>query len=175
MTLIKDSHNTLFHELFDELSTDIGHSITVYSKATGIECTYCFYDVKTGRSSGKQKIAWNTHPNYDNVGLICPNCYGKGRTSTETVTTVNNVIIEDISGVQMKQGKFAWFNDGTRKLMGKLANILTVPSDLNSFTIFDTATRIVIYGEEHRLVRLNRLGLKENYVYEAIVEKTASV
>lgn len=139
----------------------------------------CFVKIKDIQKIQYSGLVYNLEVEEDHTytvnNIIVSNCHGKGKISTETVTTVNNVIIEDMSGVQMKQGKFAWFNDGTRKLMGKLIDILTIPSDSTSSTIFDNATRIVIYGEEHRLVRMNRLGLKDLYVYEAIVEKIASV
>jgi hypothetical protein len=172
MLLVKDSHKRLFKLLTSQLVHDLGTTIQVYTRQTGVYCTYCYFDSKTGRSSGKEKIPWNTHPNYDGIGVRCPECFGDGILNTELLTTVNNVVIEDVSGVQMERGKFAYFSAGTKKVLGELSGIQENTSDYDSETILERAHKIVIYGEDYRLVTLNKLGLQDRHLFEAVVQKT---
>jgi len=172
-SLIKTKHNSLFQNLISLLMQDLGRTITVYNRATGIDCTYCKRDFKTGRSSGIPEIGkvWSTHTNYDGVGLTCPECSGKGILNTTTTTSVTNVIIEDISGLQIEHGKYAFFKIGTKKLTGKLSLILKTSTDENSEDIIQYADKIVIDGDDYRLVNMNRTGIKDRYLFEAIVER----
>jgi len=156
---------------------DLGRTVTVYNRTVGIECTWCYTDNKTGRSSGVAKPGkvWSTHSAYDNVGLTCPECKGKGFLNTSTNTSVTNVIIEDVSGVQIDRGKYAFFKAGTKKLTGKLSLILKTPTDTNSEDIFQYADKIVIDNEDYRLVSMNRTGIKDKYLFEAIVERMNNI
>lgn len=172
MTLVKDSHIRLFKKLTSQLVEDMGVQITVYTRLAGVDCTYCYYDAKTGRSSGKQKLDWTTHPNYNGTTLRCPSCLGKGKIDATTEHILEHVVVEDVSGVQIERGKFAYFSAGTKKLLGELSVIQEDTTDYNSETILERANKIVIYGEEYRLVTLNKLGLQDRHLFEAVVQKT---
>jgi hypothetical protein len=172
MAFVSDSHNTLFKNKIDILREDLGRDITIVEESNSTECSWCYYDDRTDRSSGKQKQDWTTHPNYDNVGLRCPHCKGLGRIPVNSSTTVEDVIIEDLSGLQMERGKYGFFPSGTKKLIGKLTDVLVNSEDVDSDDLLSTADKILIDGVDYRLVSINRLGLKDLYLFEAIVQRT---
>jgi hypothetical protein len=116
---------------------------------------------------------WADHDDYsDTGGLRCPECNGKGKTDLVTTTDVTNVIIEDVSGEQMERGKAFYFPAGTKRITGKLADVLSDSTDTESDTKFETAAKIVIDGRDFRLRSLDRMGIKDIYLYVALVEAT---
>ena len=173
MALIPDRTDTLFKEKIDILRNDLGRTVTVYSRATGTACSWCYLDSRTNKSSGVSKpgMVWSTHSNSDGINLVCPECSGLYYLNATTTTTISGVIIEDISGQKFESGKAYFFKAGTKKLIGKLSDILSDSTDADSKSILETAVKILIDGEDHRIVSSNKLGLKTRYLFEAIVEK----
>ena len=150
---------------------DIGRPIYVYTKNPNkTECTYCYQDIASKRSSGRQKIAWNTHINYNNE-FQCPECLGLYYLNITTVITVNNVIIQDIMDDKTVQEKGYIYKPGTKKIYGRLEDVLTDISDINSVKIFDNATKVMIDGYGYKVISANSLGIKTRYLFEAIVER----
>jgi len=174
-SFIKTRHDTIFQKHLTTLMSDIGRSVSVYlDSGSPPECSWCYYDSKTGRSSGRPKAGkvWSTHANYK-TSLTCPECNGVGKLNTMYVQTVNNVIIQDVSGEQIERGKSSYFKNGTKRIIGHLEDILTVSGtspDWDSETIFQRANKLVIDGQDVRLVSLNRIGLKTRYLFDALVE-----
>lgn len=172
---VKDKHNALFKTDIDKLMSDIGRTIVIHERTTGIDCAWCVWSDITQSSTGVAATGydWTTHPNYVNTGgLRCPNCNNKGKTDLVTTTNVNNVIIEDVSGEQMVRGKAFYFPEGTKRITGKLSDVLSDSTDTESATKFETAAKIVIDGRDFRLKSLDRMGIKDIYLYVALVEAT---
>ena len=172
---VKDKHNTLFKTDIDKLMSDIGRTITIHERTTGVDCAWCNFSEITQSSDGTAADGydWTTHPNYVNTGgLRCPQCGGKGKTDLVTTTNVSNVIIEDVSGEQIVRGKMFYFPEGTKRITGKLADVLSDSTDTESATKFETAAKIVIDNRDFRLKSLDRMGIKDLYLYVAIVEAT---
>ncbi len=173
MAYVSNKLNNIFKDNIATLFNDIGRTVYVYNRASGTDCEWCIYDNKTGRSSGiaQSGKVWSTHPNYVS-DLICPNCNGVGKLETTTITEVPEVIIEDIGGFQTERGQAFLFPRGSKRIIGKLSYILKDQSDLNSEDIFQEAVKIIIDGSIHRLIELNRLGIKDLYIFDAIVQRT---
>ena len=174
MGFINERQNQIFKDNIAILLGDMGRSIIVYRKQTGTDCPYCIYDNLTKRSSGKPAsgYVWTAHPNYKGTMLVCPECSGRGLTDLTTQTTVSDCIIQDISGEQIEYGKYGYFKPGTKRIYCKLESILTDSSNLNSDTILEPkgTLKILIDGNDYRLVTLNRLGLTSLYLAELLVE-----
>lgn len=170
---VKDKHNTLFKTLIDKLRSDIGYTITVHNRATGTDCAWCESDPMTGKSLGipSAGYTWSDHDDYAGE-TVCPNCWGEGSTGVSSTTDVNNVIVEDISGMIYDRDKGFAFPMGTKKITGKLTDILSDSADVNSKTIFEAARKVVIEGEDFRVKSVNRIGIKDRYLFEAIMERT---
>ena len=82
----------------DELRLDLGRQVIVHEKATLIDCSWCLYSPHHGRSFYQEAAGkvWSTHPNYAGTDRICPNCSGKGSIETDTITTIDKVILDEI-------------------------------------------------------------------------------
>jgi len=172
---IKEKHDALFKKDIDKLLSDIGRTITIYERATGTGCLWCNFSEITQSSDGTAADGydWTTHPNYsDTGGLRCPQCNGLGKTDLVTTTDVNNVLIEDVSGEQMERGKAFYFPAGTKRITGKLSDVLSDSTDTNSDTKFEVAAKIVIDDGDFRFKKLDRMGIKDLYLYVALVEAT---
>jgi len=173
MPFIKESHDVLFQKHIQTLLDDIGRPIYVYKKNPDkISCTWCIQDPSSKKSSGKPAAGkvWNTHANYTS-NFVCPECKGVFYLNANTVVTITKVIIQDISGEQYDKGKAFYFKPGTKRLYGKLSEILATPTDLNSECVLSDAIKIVIDNVDHKLVSINQLGIKDKYLFEAIVER----
>lgn len=170
---ISSEHDSLFKENIGKLLSDIGEDIIIYERAGSVTtCTWCIRNPITGRSSGKPQVGkdWTTHPNYS-VPTVCPECNNLGSTTSNTQTTINNVIVEDVSGMQIERGKYGFFPAGTKKLTGVLSDVLSDSSDTTSPTKFQIAKKIVVQGKDHRLLSLQRTGIKDRYLYVALIQR----
>jgi len=133
---ITDRHNNLFKEKIDILRSDLAKDpVYVYLDETSIYCEWCYYDESTGRSSGKAKKDWSTHPVYDGIDLVCPSCNGVGRIVIDTIIEIPDVIIEDVSGIEMERGTYGVFPMGTLSLIGKYANLFSEDQSNNYYTL----------------------------------------
>lgn len=177
ISLVKNSHNVLFKTLTDNLRSDIGRSIIIETRSTTIDCPWCDFDQATGRSSGIPSAGkdWSTHPNYVNSGsgLRCPNCSGKGVINLATQTTINNVLIFDEQrGIQFIHGKLGIIPEGTKRLIGKLADTLLDTSDINGKTYFHNATKIIVDGDDYRVKSIKKFGLKDLYLFDVTIQRS---
>lgn len=178
MTLIKDRHNELFQSKVDELRQDVGRDIIIHLRSTPIDCPWCKYDQVTGKSSGIPEDGkdWTTHFNYNGSLIRCPNCLGKGTINENTEITIEDVIIDDKSGMSYNtKGKLGILPEGTKSLIGKLSDVLVDSSDINSKTLFSKALKVVVDGEDYIVGPVKRFGLKGNYLFEAVVLLSSSI
>ena len=168
MALVKDKHNTLFKSLTTELLTDLGGEVTIYLENDFFDCEWCIWDSRTKRSTGRPSsgFTWSSHPNYLNT-LTCPNCRGVGKIRTYSTVTITKSQIEDISGERYVKGKLAYFPEGTKRIIGLISDV-----EVGEDNYLEKAKKITIDDEDYTLFAYERLGIKDNHLFRAIVERT---
>jgi len=168
MVLIKDKHNTLFTTLTTQLMTDLGDTVLIKRLLTSIDCEFCDWDARTKRSSGRPSsgMNWSLHPEYTN-DLRCPNCNGEGKKKTYETTTVTRTYAEDFSGTRWVRGKMAEFPIGTKRVMGVISDV-----EINGENYLETAIKITIGSDDYTLASYQRLGIKTDHLFTAILERS---
>jgi len=177
MALVKERHNTLFKSLTSELITDLGRTIYIHLRTSTEECTWCYFDAITKASSGIAQTGkvWSTHPRYYGSNIRCPECDGRGLLNQPDIRTIDKVVVEDLSGERWEAGKFFSFKNGTKRLIGKLSDVLNDATDTNSGSIFYNCIKIIIDGDNHRFMSIDEAGLKDKHLFIAIVERTDKI
>jgi hypothetical protein len=167
--LIKTKHQTLFETLTTTLLTDLGHTVILHLLDEDVDCTWCILDTASNRSSGVPETGktWADHINYQNNDLRCPECGGRGYIPVWTKTTLTKTVIEDMSGMQFIKGKAGYYPAGTKKITGLLSDVISGDNNL-----LEEAKKVEIEGNDYRLVSFERVGIKENFIFFAIVERT---
>ncbi len=114
---------------------------------------------------------WTIHPNYNGGLLVCPECNGHGYTNLFTTIALDDVIVQDRDEEIIDRVSGGILYGGIKILQGKLNDVLSNISDINSDSIFEKASKIIVRGEDYQLQSLNRLGLKDLYIYEATLSR----
>jgi hypothetical protein len=169
VALVKTKHQTLFETLTQQLLTDLGHTVVLHLQDEAVDCTWCVLDPATNRSSGVPESGktWSDHLNYQNNDLRCPECYGRGNIIVWSEITLTKTVTEDMSGLQFVKGKAGYFPIGTKKITGLLSDVIS-----GSRNYMEEAKKIVIDGEDYRLTSFEKVGIKSNFLFFAIVERT---
>lgn len=127
MTLIKQKHQQVVEEKVGELIVDLGKAMKVHLRSELVDCPWCIFSHELQKSTGKPQPGkdWSTHPNYPKMGtnLICPNCLGKGRIDENEIILVENVIVSEIKGMTLVNGKPAIMPTGSIKVTGNIADV----------------------------------------------------
>jgi len=127
MPLVKEKHQLVVESKIGELMEDLGRGMKVHMRATPEDCSWCEYSSEYGRSLNKPAAGkdWSTHSNYTNVSTtrLCPNCLGKGTIQDDEVITVSDVIVSELKGLQLINGRPALMPTGRIKITGKLKDI----------------------------------------------------
>lgn len=169
MALIKNKHQTLFETLTTSLLTDLGHTVVLHLLDEDADCTWCILDTASRRSSGVPESGktWADHISYQGNSLRCPECGGRGYIPVWTLVTLTKTVIEDMSGMRFVKGKVGYYPAGTKKITGLLSNVI---SGNNNY--LEEAKKIVIGGNDFTLVSFEEVGIKENFLFFAVVERT---
>jgi hypothetical protein len=169
VALIKDKHQTLFENLTTTLLTDMGHTVILHRLNSDTDCTWCDLDAASRKSSGIPSTGkvWSTHINYQGNNLRCPECYGRGYVPAWSDTTLTKTVVEDMSGMQFVKGKAAYYPTGTKKVTGLLSDVIS-----GTHNHVEEAKTIEIGGDDYTLVSFEKVGIKENFLFFAIVERT---
>jgi hypothetical protein len=122
---VKQKHQNIVEEKIGELISDLGRGMKVHMRAAIEDCTWCEYSPEYGRSLNKPAAGkdWSTHPNWRNSNRLCPNCLGKGSVQNNEVITVEEVIVSEVKGIQMVNGRPALIPVGRIKITGNLSDI----------------------------------------------------
>lgn len=127
MPLVKEKHQQVVESKIGELIEDLGKGMKVHLRATPEDCTWCEFSEEYGRSINKPAsgVDWTTHPNYETLSTtrLCPNCLGRGTIQDNEVITVSDVIVSEIKGIQIINGRPALMPVGKVKITGKLSDI----------------------------------------------------
>jgi len=169
LSLIKQKHQKLFEKKVLDLLTDLGDVVIIYLQQIKTVCAWCELDSATDRSSGipKTGVDWETHANYKGNTLRCPECFGVGYTITWDTITLSKTHIEDISGETYVKGKVAYFPAGTKRVTGLISDV-----EVGGNNYLEIAKKLVIGGNDYKLYSYEKLGIKSDYIFRAIVERT---
>lgn len=173
MALVKEKHQRLFETKTDQLRSDIGKDMTVYQEGTLVDCPWCKWDSMLQQGSGTPEDGktWSSHPNFNNITNVCPNCNNVGRIDSAVTTIVPNLIVIDISGTRIEEGKSTFWPAGTVSVLGKLADI---GGSINSNTL-KTARKLVLDDIEYKLINITPLGLTRDYLFQAVITTVEKV
>ncbi len=104
---------------------------------------------------------------YNVNGSIVKNCFGRGDVVTWSIREINKLFIQDISGLQFVKGKQGYYSDGTKEVQGLLSDVFE-----GNRNMMEEAKKIRIDGDDYRVRSFEKLGLRDDHLFRAIIERS---
>lgn len=158
--LVKNKHLNLYKKYIEQLVTDLGKTITVFSKSKDVLCNNCIYDNIHKCSSGEYN---GTGPKpFD--GMVCPVCRGSGK--------MNTVSSKNITAI-CRWSKYTKEEEMNRREKYGIEedSILVVKTKVIFYDDIHDAEYFIYDGDRYRLKNVIKRGMKENVVCVAYLER----
>jgi hypothetical protein len=158
--LVKNKHLNLYKKYTEQLISDLGKTISIFSSSNKKTCNNCVYDKVHKCSSG----SYNGTGPKPFTGMVCPVCNGKGimsNNSSKNITAICRWVKYSSSDDMNKKEKYGIEEE--RVLMVKTKVIFYEEMKNAEYFIYDS--------ERYRLKNIIKRGMKSDVVCVAYLEK----